>query len=46
MNVHFDKVIKKVGIAFKFNLIISKFVYAENPKKAFGRITVNNIITV
>jgi hypothetical protein len=39
MNVHVDKIIKKVGITFKFNPIISKFVYAENPKKAFGRIS-------
>jgi len=39
MNVHVDKVISKVGITFKFKLIISKFVYAENRKKALGRIS-------
>jgi hypothetical protein len=29
----------KVGIAFKFNPIISNPVYAENPKEALGRIS-------
>ena len=36
--MHVDKVITKVGITFKFSLIISKYVYAENPKKALRRI--------
>jgi len=39
MNAHVDKVITKVGITFKFSLIISKSVYAENPKKASGGIS-------